>query len=51
MDEEVNTESLKEYVEFLQKILLRHPDARVWSYESTIASAYYEQEENMVITS
>lgn len=47
----VATDSLAEYVAFLQQVLEAYPDATVWSYEQQIAFADYEAETNRVTTS
>lgn len=49
--EEYQGDSLAEFVEWAQKVLEKHPDAMIWTYETQNVSADYEEELNRVTIS
>lgn len=48
---EYQGDSLTEFVEWAQKVLEKHPDAKVWTYETQNISADYEEDNNRVTIS
>lgn len=51
MIEDFQGDSLADFVVWATKVLVLHPDAKVWTYETTNIVADYDKENNRVTIS